>query len=367
MGAATAWALSTRGAEIVLFEQFDIGHTRGSSHGRSRVFRFSYEDPVYVRMAMESLPLWRKIEAESGTPLLTILGGIDFGGDLRPNVQALQQSGASFELIDIEDATERFPMISLRGEDRALFQRDAGIVFADAAVTAFAEAGRRGGVEVLERTPVLGIESNDRGATIRTDGETYRVRRAVVTAGAWVRPLLAATGIDVPVVPTRETVAYFAHEDEMSLPILVDRGSPFVYALPDPGHGIKVGGHHTGPPTDPNEEGSVRTEIVDVLADWVGRRFPGADPRPHAAETCLYTNTSDEHFILERHGPVVVGSPCSGHGFKFAPLIGERGWPNWRSARAPASGLVALLGRSVALLRRAVRGLTRTRATRRRG
>ncbi|HEX2088725.1 MAG TPA: FAD-dependent oxidoreductase [Actinomycetota bacterium] len=324
MGAATAWALATRGAQVVLLEQFEIGHTRGSSHGRSRVFRFSYENPLYVRMAMDSLPLWRKIEAESGRPLLTIHGSLDFDGDLTRNVSALEQCGASFEILGVEEATGRFPMIALPGEDRALFQGDAGIVAADAAVTAFVEAGRRSGVELLERTPVVGIESNDRGATIRTQGETYRVRRAVVTAGAWVRPLLARAGIDVPVVPTRETVAYFGHEDEMSLPILVDRGSPFVYALPDPGHGIKAGAHHTGPPTDPNDEGTVSTEIVDLLAEWVARHYPGAERRPHQTQTCLYTNTANERFILERHGPVVVGSACSGHGFKFAPLIGEK-------------------------------------------
>jgi sarcosine oxidase len=131
-------------------------------------------------------------------------------------------------------------------------------------------------------------------------------------------------GVKLPVVVTRETVAYFAHEQEMPLPILVDRGSPFVYSLPDPGHGIKAGGHHTGPPTDPNEPGKVDPGMVDLLSAWVGRHYPGADAHPHHAETCLYTNTADESFILERHGPVVVGSPCSGHGFKFAPLIGER-------------------------------------------
>ncbi|HEX2266583.1 MAG TPA: FAD-dependent oxidoreductase, partial [Actinomycetota bacterium] len=295
MGAATAWALSRRGAEVVLFEQFEMGHTRGSSHGRSRVFRFSYEDRMYVRMAMESLPLWRQIESESGTPLLTILGGLDFGADLTPNVRALQQCGASFEILPVEEAIGRFQMMALPGRDAALFQENAGIVFADTAVRAFIDAGKRRGVEMLERTRVLEVEPNDDAAVVRTEGETYRVRRAVVTAGAWVRPLLAGTGIDVPVVPTRETVAYFDHVDEMSLPILVDRGSPFVYALPDPEHGIKVGGHHTGPSTDPNEAGTVNTETVGLLAEWVRRHYPGADPRPREAETCLYTNTADEH------------------------------------------------------------------------
>ena len=324
MGAATAWALSKRRREVVLFEQFELGHKRGSSHGRSRVFRFSYEDPTYVQMAMEAMPLWREIEAESGQRLLTILGGLDVGDDLGPNMEALQRCGACFELLRAEDATRRFPAIALPGQDQALFQGDAGIVAADAAVMAFVGAAERRGATVKERTPVLALGADGGGVTLRTDAEIHRARRAVVTAGAWVRPLVAATGVDVPVVPTRETVAYFAHPAEMSLPILVDRSSPFIYALPDPGHGIKAGAHHTGPRTDPNDEGAVSSEIVDLLGRWVEAHYPQADRVPHHAETCLYTNTADERFIVERHGPLVIGSPCSGHGFKFAPLIGER-------------------------------------------
>ena len=324
MGAATAWGLSKRGREVVLFEQFELGHKRGSSHGRSRVFRFSYEDPTYVQMAMQALPLWREIEAESEQGLLTMLGGLDFGSDLSPNIEALQRSGASFELLSAGEATRRFPAIALPRQERALFQGDAGIVAADAAVTAFLDAAKRRGATVMERTSVLEVNADDDVATLRTEAETHRVRRAVVTAGAWIRPLVVAMGVDVPVVPTRETVAYFSHPDEMSPPILADRSSPFIYGLPDPGHGIKAGAHHTGPQTNPNEQGSVDTEIVDLLGQWVAAHYPGADPQPHHAETCLYTNTADEHFILERHGSVVIGSPCSGHGFKFAPVIGER-------------------------------------------
>ena len=323
MGSATAWALSKREREVVLLEQFELGHARGSSHGRSRVFRFSYEDPLYVRMAMESLPLWRELEAESGHALLTILGGIDFGGDVGANVNALRECGASFEAMTESDAEDRFPTVRL-AEGDALFQQDAGIVAADRAVRALVEAATQRGAEVLEHSEVMELLPKDAGVEVRTEQGTYAVRCAVVTAGAWVRPLLAGTGIDVPVIPTRETVAYFDHDNEMSLPILVDRGSPLVYALPDPGYGIKAGAHHTGPPTDPDDEGTLSRDIVDLLTGWVRRHYPHAAPEPRHAETCVYTNTDDEHFILERHGAVVVGSPCSGHGFKFAPVIGER-------------------------------------------
>ena len=102
-----------------------------------------------------------------------------------------------------------------------------------------------------------------------------------------------------------------------------DRAHP-LYALPSPGQGLKAGAHHTGPDAEPGDTGDVSEETVGRLSRWVGERFVTADPSPHRVETCMYTNTTDERFILERHGPIVVGSACSGHGFKFAPLIGKR-------------------------------------------
>jgi sarcosine oxidase len=156
---------------------------------------------------------------------------------------------------------------------------------------------------------------------VRTEEGTFTARSAVVTAGGWARDLLASAGIDLPVWVTRETVAYF--ELERKPPTLVDWGDPTVYALFSPGHGLKAGRHIAGPEVDPDGEGSPDPESVDVVGEWVARHYPQAAP-VHHSETCLYTNTDDQRFILERHGNVVVGSPCSGHGFKFAPLIGER-------------------------------------------
>ena len=148
-----------------------------------------------------------------------------------------------------------------------------------------------------------------------------RAESVVVTAGSWARRLLSSAGIALDVRPTRETVAYFAL-DEVPPPV-VEWGTPAIYALPDPGRGLKVGQHIAGPTTDPDDEGAPDAASVARLQTWVAERFPTADPRARRPETCLYTNTPDESFVLERHGNVVVGSPCSGHGFKFAPLIGD--------------------------------------------
>ncbi|MDQ4065455.1 MAG: FAD-dependent oxidoreductase, partial [Actinomycetota bacterium] len=157
---------------------------------------------------------------------------------------------------------------------------------------------------------------------VNTEARTEEVDAIVVTAGGWAQKLLARAGIELDVKPTRETVAYFQMAGVP--PTYVDWGDPSVYALADPGHGIKVGEHIAGPRTDADEEGAPNLESVERLSAWVTERFPTADPQPWHAETCIYTNTPDEHFVLQRHGSIVVGSPCSGHGFKFAPLIGER-------------------------------------------
>ncbi len=145
----------------------------------------------------------------------------------------------------------------------------------------------------------------------------------VVTAGAWVRALVPG----VPVRVTRETLAYFRREGP-PLPSVVELGETpgghAFYALHDPVHGVKAGVHHGGAEADPDEPGAPDEALVRRVAAWVAERLPGTGPEPVAAETCLYTTTADEGFLLERRGRVVVGSACSGHGFKFAPAVGRR-------------------------------------------
>ena len=323
-GTATARALARAGREVVLFEQFHIGHRRGSSRGASRIFRFSYHDPYYVRMAIGALPLWRELEEETGRALITTTGGLDAGKTLDAHIAALRECGVDFEVMDGRAAGARFPALSLPDTAEVLFQPDAGIARADDAVRALGDSAASHGAQVRERTEVRSVRQRNGGVDVDAGDATYRARAAIVTAGAWARRLLAPTGIDLPVTPTRETVAYFAIDNHASIPSLVDWGEPLFYALTSPGQGLKAGFHHSGPETDPRDEGSINDDIVARVSEHVARRYPGADPDPIGAETCLYTNTPDEHFVLERRGDIVVGSACSGHGFKFAPLIGRR-------------------------------------------
>jgi sarcosine oxidase len=132
---------------------------------------------------------------------------------------------------------------------------------------------------------------------------------------------------DLPVSVTRETIAYFRREGAPPPSVVElneETGGHAMYALHDPVHGLKAGAHHAGAETDPNEDGDPDAAIVERISAWVRERLPDADPEPAGAETCLYTSTADESFVLERRGRVVVGSACSGHGFKFAPAVGRR-------------------------------------------
>jgi sarcosine oxidase len=321
MGAATAYALRRAGHEPIVLEQFEVGHARGSSHGRGRIFRLVYDDPHWVAQAQRALPLWRELEAETGEQILRTTGSLDLGPGTDERVAALAECGVEFEVLDGADLPS--PLRFEQGTP-ALVQRDGGVLDAARAQQAFLR-----GIGVRERAPVTGLEDDGR---VRLDGTTVEAQAVVVTAGAWVAPLLEPLGISPEVTPTRESVVYFPVGTQDGLPTIIDwrlpqgydlrRPGESVYALPT-SEGLKVGVHRAGPPTDPDEEGSVDSEAVRCSGEWVVRYVDGAGSEPLRTETCLYTNTKDAGFVLERRGRVVVGSACSGHGFKFAPLVGR--------------------------------------------
>ncbi len=306
-GLATAWALRRAGHDVVVFEQFELGHTRGSSHGRTRIFRLAYPEATWVRLAQEALEGWRELEAESGEELLVLNGLLElFRPGLQSSQAALEECGVECELLDRDAAEVRFGVSAADGA-LVLVQPDAGIVYADRACRAFAR-----GLRIEERHRVESLDDVDADVV-------------VVTAGPWARRLLAPLGIDLPVVETRETVAFFSYDGPVPSVVaeIVTRGHGF-YSLADPVYGLKVGSHMRGTPDDPDEERGPDPQTVQEIADWTNERFPRAGREPLHAETCFYTTTDDERFILERHGRIVVGSACSGHGFKFAPALGKR-------------------------------------------
>jgi sarcosine oxidase len=306
MGLATGWALRRRGLEPVVYEQFHIGHDRGSSHGRSRIFRLAYAEDHYVRLAQEALALWRELEEESSETLLELNGLVEVVQTLEESTaHTLERCGVAWERLDREEAERRYP-IRVPEESFAVVQPEAGIVRADKALAA------------LSRD--LDVRENTRVHPDEVDADAV-----VVTAGSWVNELLSDP---LPVRTTRETLCYFRLNDERPIPSVVsfkpERHTHDMYSLHDPKYGLKVGAHHAGPEADPNERGEPEPELLERIAAWANETYRLDDGAPAAAETCMYTTTADESFVLERRGRVVIGSPCSGHGFKFAPAIGER-------------------------------------------
>ncbi|MBA2332928.1 MAG: FAD-dependent oxidoreductase [Actinobacteria bacterium] len=326
MGLATARVLAQSGRDVVLIEQFELGHARGSSHGGSRIFRLSYPDAQWARLARTALPLWRTLEAEAGEPLIERYGSLDLG-DWEPNRNALAASGIEFEVLGDRELSRRFPLVFVRGET-GLFQTDGGIVLADAALRALHASALGAGARILEQTRVTAIEPDRTGVRVVGPGVAVRADVVVVTAGAWARELVEPHGIALDVEPTRETVSYFELATDEPMPSLIDFAEgagpgQLGYALAAPGVGLKAGIHHTGATANPEEPGTPDEAVARWTVDWIAKRYRDAKPLARR-ETCLYTNTPDESFVLERQGRIVVGSACSGHGFKFAPVVGER-------------------------------------------
>lgn len=338
MGSATAYHLARRGRRVLLLEQFGLGHERGSSHGHSRIFRLVYDALDYVRLAQAALPIWRQIEQESGAELLLQTGGLDFaeaGNQAIADTQAaLTAAGVPFDDMGHDELARRFPQFALGPGMVGIYQSQSGILNATASVLALAEQARRLGAEVREHEPALAIAAAGAGVEVRTGQAAYRADRLVVTAGAWARPLLGQLGLDLPLTVTKEQVVFFQpHAPELfepgRCPVFVHHlnGGPSVYGFPIFGlPGVKSAFHNAGPQVQPEgEDRAPEPERLEALHAHMRRWMPQAAGPIMQAQTCRYTSTPDHEFILDLHPSlpqVVVGSPCSGHGFKFGALFG---------------------------------------------
>lgn len=336
MGSAAAWQLARRGRDVTLLERFAPGHRNGASHGASRNFNLGYDDPTYLAMLTEALPLWRELEAETGTRLLEQVGVVNHGR--APRFQgvhdALRAVGFSAELLGVGEAQARWP--GIRFDTQVLFTPEAGRLDADASVAALQTAAVRGGARVLHETPArrLHVLGADR-VLVTTDNETFEARRVIVTLGAWTSRLLGGI-LPLPrLVVTQEQPAHFAVTDKsFRWPGFNHGFDPSaagyeywpsgVYGMHTPGEGIKAGWHGVGPVVDPDER-SFRSEPgqLAALRRYAREWLPGADADSLTEISCTYTTTPDSNFVLDARGPVVVGAGYSGHGFKFTPTVGR--------------------------------------------
>jgi len=335
-GSAAAWAASARGMDVVVLEAFGPGHRRGSSHGSARIFRRAYPDPLYVRLTGRAGELWRKLAGEAGEQVLLMTGGLDFGAERDPEHlhAVLTSCGVPAALLSPAEAAERWPYFSFDDIGPVMFHADSGVLDPDRAMAAMLRLAAARGADVRFQTPVTSLETTSAGdgAIAHTDSGAFTAPVAAVAAGGWLPPLLGSMVALPPLQVTQQQAFHFAPWEEPAAPwpiFIVKDAHDHVYGLPGGRDGevpgaMKVGEHHNGKATTADgRDGLVDPRARERVRAFVSKRLPGLDSAPVNELTCLYTTTVNEDFILDRQGPFVVASACSGHGAKFAPLLGE--------------------------------------------
>jgi sarcosine oxidase len=340
LGLSAAWSLSRRGWSVDVLEAAGgRGHPLAGSKGDARIFRLGYPQPHYVAMASAARTLWRELEAQSGRALLHITGQLSFGDDQAVEALAASLAGHedAVERMTRDEAAARFPGVALPGP--SLFEPQSGVLAAGECLSALIDIGR---FEVQARATVTRLDDDGSGVTVHCAGErSIRTDLVVDCAGPNALRLIGDRAHPVGAAPSLPQVAYFAAApsravDPTRLPVFIEWSESMVYGLPVFGPGAHAGtfkvSHHTPGPTlvdyDPSTAPTPDLDADDAthlqtLADAVRRLLPGLDPEPVATERCVYDNTPDSDFVLDRVGNVVVGCGTSGHGFKFGPLLGE--------------------------------------------
>jgi monomeric sarcosine oxidase len=323
MGASSAWSIARRGRSVAMLEQFEAGHTRGSSHGGSRIFRLAYPEPFWIDLAHAARDVWRELERDSGIRVLHETGSVDHGDP--PGVDAIRlalvAAAVDFELLDPHEAERRWP--GMRFDGATLHQPDGGRLLAEVARQAMTDQVERRDGLTRWNTAVRALEPAGERVHVVTDDEIYDAGAVIVAAGAWATPLLGERVKLPELTVTQESVFHFAPHEPMPWPSFIHHAPTARYGLETIGEGVKVAEHHAGAPATADDRDDIvddesRTRVTGFVETWL----PGLDPAPVTEATCLYTNTATEDFILDRVGPIVVVSPCSGHGFKFASVIG---------------------------------------------
>jgi sarcosine oxidase len=351
-GAATAWSLARRGHEVTLVERTQPAARDGSSHGSARIFRYAYSDAFYARLVVAARAGFDELERLSGRRLITPSGALDFGParDARALAGVLDAVGVEHELLSAADARARWPQIAADSE--TLWHPDAGVIDAEGTVRALLEQAARHGARIFTGWPVTRVAATSTGYRLETgDGRTLDAERIAVTAGGWLPALLdqlpLPPGFRALVPPLRvsqESAFHFPYRDGAATDCDTSTGTGAVtswptfihkspatstYGLPggrDAGfRGQKIaeflGGRRIASAAD--QDGVVDPANRARMVDYVRQYLPGLVPEPYAETTCLFTNTPSEDFLIDGADGITLVSPCSGHGAKFAPLIGD--------------------------------------------
>ncbi|XP_074869776.1 peroxisomal sarcosine oxidase isoform X2 [Carettochelys insculpta] len=341
-GSFTAYHLAKQGRETLLLEQFPLPHCRGSSHGQSRLIRSAYPQEHYASMVAESYRLWEQLAAEAGTQLYRQTGLLILGAADDPEFQSCRRSLAQHhipsQLFTAESLPRHFSGIQPHGGELAVSDLTAGVLYAGRALQAVQDGFRRCGGALCDGQKVTDIKPGP-VVTVMTSRGVYQARSVVITAGPWTNKLLAPLGLQLPLQTLRINVCYWQEQVPGTygipehFPCLLafhaNQAPHLIYALPSNEYpGLVKVCYNYGSPADPEERDRLPTASADIqiLRDFVSKYLPGLVPEPAVVEQCMYTNTPDEDFVLDRHpkfSNIIIGAGFSGHGFKLAPVVGK--------------------------------------------
>ncbi|WP_300532250.1 N-methyl-L-tryptophan oxidase [Maricaulis sp.] len=336
MGSAAAWSLTCRGASVIGWDQFALGHDKGSSHGSTRIIRRIYsEGALYDELVRQAYAGWARIEREHGQAFFTKTGGLDLSvtanGIFEDALAAALASGQPFEVLEGLELEERFPAIDVGGRGRAVFNGDAGVLDSDKASAWMREDAARRGARLVDQTALTGWTRTATGFRVEAGGTSTEVRKLIIAAGAWCGELVPA--LKPALVPERQVIAWFdaARPEFDSLPIFqleTDERERYYFFPPHKGEGLKVGlyNHRRERGYEQITPRGVDATDLDLLARGVSLCLPSAGRDPLASAECRFTNAPGDRFVMGSmpgDKDLILLSPCSGHGYKFVPAIGE--------------------------------------------
>ncbi|XP_040903234.1 peroxisomal sarcosine oxidase [Toxotes jaculatrix] len=340
-GSFTAYQLAKQNRKTLLLEQFVLPHTRGSSHGQTRIIRKAYEQDFYVHMMEECYELWTQLEREAGVKLYRQTGLLVMGPEKSQSYQTvkntLQRNKVPMVVLTRDNFSQHIPHVNLVEGDGAVVDINAGVLYADRVLkTVQGQFQKLGGI-IRDQEKVMDIKPGP-VVTVSTSAGVYRAKSVVITAGPWTNRLLAHAGLQLPLQVVKINVCYWkekvpgSYDVKRRFPCFIltegEESKEHIYGLPSNEYpGLVKICLHTGSETDPDQrDRQTDRSDIDILQRYVARCLPGLSPEPAVVESCMYTLTPDHHFVLDCHptySNIVIGAGFSGHGFKFGPIIGK--------------------------------------------
>lgn len=342
VGSAAAYYLAKAKQRVLLLEQFNINHQKGSSYGYSRVIRYAYDNPIYVKLMREAYPLWFALEKEANETLYIKTGELDFGNINAPSLQkvadSMQRENIDYESLSAAEINRRFPQFKIPETMEGLYQADTGILKASDCVLTHLKLAQDYGAIIQENTPVITINSNGELVTLKTEKETYSSQCLVIAAGSWTKQLLTPLGLNLPLTIMPCQLGFFQVENPQQFipgefPIflahLVEEYGQFPYGLPACDHqGLKLSTFYGWDTVEAIHEVNYTPSLewIEILRTFLKQYLPTANGELIETRRCLYTMTPDKHFIIDKHpnyNNILIAAGFSGHGFKFTNLVGK--------------------------------------------